>query len=135
MTRKGRGLSLVLAWGVSATAVSAQMQTPAPPKASAAAESAAKSSADPVYQDRVIEGLQPGIEDADVAALADYNPQGWTRQLRFETRIGQDSFNNSGQRRTGGVALYGLIETPNHGVLAQRGPRALMGVTAELCPD
>lgn len=124
MKWNARGFSLALAWGVSATAVSAQVQTPAPPKAAAAAKPTAKPTADPAYQDRVIEGLKAPIEDADVAALANYNPEGWTRQLRFETRIGQDSFNNTGQRRTGGVALYGLIETPNHGVLSVDGQLA-----------
>jgi hypothetical protein len=82
--------------GCQCTAVSAQVQTPVPPKAAAAAKPTAKPTADPAYQDRVIEGLTAPVEDADVAALANYNPEGWTRQLRFETRIGQDSFNNTG---------------------------------------
>jgi hypothetical protein len=72
----------------------------------------------PAYQDRVIEGLKPVIEDADVAAQENYDSSGWARQMRFETRIGQDSFSSAQQRTTGGVALYGLIETPNYGVLS-----------------
>ncbi len=84
-----------------------------------------KSLPDPVYQDRVIEGLAPSLEDEAAAAAArDYNADGWARQLRLEARIGQDSFNNMRSSRTGGVAVYGLIETPNHGVIAIDGQLA-----------
>ena len=70
------------------------------------------------YEDRVIEGLAPSIEDDDALADAAQNTEGWAHNLRFETRLGYDSFQTPGQRTTGGVAVYGLIETPSHGVLS-----------------
>lgn len=75
-------------------------------------------SATPEYQDRVIEGLAPSIDEDTATADAAQNPEGWARNLRFETRLGHDSFQVPGQRNTGGVALYGLLETPSHGVLS-----------------
>lgn len=70
------------------------------------------------YQDRVIEGLAPSIDEEDAAESASQDPAGWARSLRFETRLGYDSFQAPGQRTTTGLGLYGLIETPNHGVLS-----------------
>ncbi len=72
--------------------------------------------APPAYEDRVIEGLASVIED-DAAAIP-YNPDGWARQMRFETRLGHDAAGFGGRRVTRGVAASGLIETPNYGVLS-----------------
>ncbi|MDB5868284.1 MAG: hypothetical protein JWP96_616 [Polaromonas sp.] len=104
---KGRAWDIALALGIAATGA-AQAQSAALPDAGAS----------PVYQDRVIEGLKPAIEDADVAAQANYDSSGWARQMRVETRIGQDSFSGAQQRATAGMSLYGLLETPNYGVLS-----------------
>jgi hypothetical protein len=109
---KGRSLRFLLTLGLAAVST-VQAQGPATPDSDPNSK--------PAYQDRVIEGLKPTIEDADVAAEATYDNSGWARQLRFETRIGQDSFTNASQRTSGGVALYGLIETPNFGVLSLDG--------------
>lgn len=84
----------------------------------AQAQNAAATGPETVYQDRVIEGLKPSIDDADMAAQANFDSSGWARQMRVETRIGQDSFSGDHQRATGGVSLYGLLETPNYGVLS-----------------
>lgn len=68
------------------------------------------------YQDRVIEGLPAlGAVDSD-SEFAPYDEDGWARYLRFETRLGTDPFNNN--RTAAGVALFGLVETPNHGVVS-----------------
>jgi hypothetical protein len=71
----------------------------------------------PIYVDRVIEGLAP-LDEGNAAVAGDYNSDGWARQLRFETRIGQDSFAGSSGQTSTGLALYGLIETPNYGILS-----------------
>ena len=106
MRRRAAGIALALGM---ATTGAAQ----APP---ALAPDAGASPA--AYQDRVIEGLTPAIEDADVAAQARYDGSGWARQLRVETRLGQDSFSGAPASTSGGASLYGLLETPNHGVLS-----------------
>lgn len=121
MRRRVRRLSLAAVWSLGAATAAAQQPTPptpAAPQSSAAKPSPAKVLPDKVYEDRVIDGLTAPIQDDDAEAEANYNAEGWSRQLRFETRLGQDSFNNQRQHRTAGVALYGLIETPNHGVLS-----------------
>lgn len=110
MKRCSLGLSITL--GI-ASACTAQAQGPSTPPATIPAS--------PVYQDRVIEGLQPAIDDGDTNADTAYDDKGWARQMRLEARLGQDSFTNGGRRSSGGVALYGLIETPNHGVLSADG--------------
>lgn len=80
----------------------------APPPAPAAA------SAPSPYVDRVIEGLPPA-EDTPADTVT-YNPSGWPRALRIESRAGTDP--SRGDRWGGGVALYGLLETPAYGVLS-----------------
>jgi hypothetical protein len=105
-------LGLLITLGIAA-ACTAQAQSPPPAPALAAPA--------PIYQDRVIEGLQPVSGDDDSAAATTYDDKGWARQMRLETRISQDSFTPGGRRSSGGVALYGLIETPNHGVLSVDG--------------
>jgi hypothetical protein len=100
--------TLALGWSLGLATATAHAQTPATSPAAPA----------PAYQDRVIESLQPLIDDSDIAAEASYDREGWARQWRVESRLGQDSFTNASPRSTGGVALYGLIETPNYGVLS-----------------
>lgn len=95
---KWRALALPLSLGMAS--IGAAQPPPAPP----------------AYQDRVIEGMAPVIEDE--AAAIPYNPDGWARQMRFETRLGHDAAGFGGRRVTRGVAASGLIETPNHGVLS-----------------
>lgn len=127
-----RKLSLVAMWSLGAANAAAQApvtpsSTPLTPTSPArpvtvavqkASPPSAKVLPDKVYEDRVIDGLATSMQDDDVSTQEDYNTEGWSRQLRFETRLGQDTFNNQRQRRTLGVAIYGLIETPNHGVLS-----------------
>ena len=120
MKRRLGRLSLAALWALLATSAQAQQ----PPTALSAARQPAKALPDKVYEDRVIDGLTAPIQDDAAAADANYNAEGWSRQLRFETRLGQDSFNNQRQSRTVGVAIYGLIETPNHGVLSIDGQLA-----------
>ena len=118
MKRRLGRLSLAALWALLAASAQAQQ----PPTALSAARQPAKALPDKVYEDRVIDGLTAPIQDD--AADANYNAEGWSRQLRFETRLGQDTFNNQRQSRTVGVAIYGLIETPNHGVLSIDGQLA-----------
>ena len=120
MKRRLGRLSLAALWALLAASAQAQQ----PPTAPSAARQPAKALPDKVYEDRVIDGLTAPIQDDAAAADANYNAEGWSRQLRFETRLGQDSFNNQRQSRTVGVAIYGLIETPNHGVLSIDGQLA-----------
>ena len=118
MKRRLGRLSLAALWALLAASAQAQQSPTAP----SAPRQPAKALPDKVYEDRVIDGLTAPIQDD--AADANYNAEGWSRQLRFETRLGQDSFNNQRQSRTVGVAIYGLIETPNHGVLSIDGQLA-----------
>jgi hypothetical protein len=68
------------------------------------------------YQDRVIEGLiTPEAVDRE-GKEPGYNQDGWARYLRLEGRVGTDLF-DAGKTATG-MAFYGLIETPNYGVLS-----------------
>ena len=96
------GLSLVCAATARAQVPAAAPPLRAPPAA---------------YVDRVIDGLPPS-DEGNAAIERDYNAEGWARQLRFETRLGQDSFAGADGRTSAGVALYGLIETPNYGTLS-----------------
>lgn len=120
MRRRLGRLSVAAVWALLAANAQAQQQSTAP----SAARQPAKALPDKVYEDRVIDGLTAPIQDDEASAEANYNAEGWSRQLRFETRLGQDSFNNQRQNRTVGVAIYGLIETPNHGVLSIDGQLA-----------
>jgi hypothetical protein len=70
--------------------------------------------AEPAYVDRIIEGLapEPGADEgADT-----YNPQGWPRYLRLETRLGTQPY--EGSERTAGFTASAVLETPNHGTLS-----------------
>ncbi|MGS5089514.1 SdrD B-like domain-containing protein [Hydrogenophaga sp. A37] len=87
----------------------AQAQAPVQPGAAAPAAAAA-------YQDRVIEGLPPASED-DPDLDTPYDRTGWPRFLRLETRLGTPAFDDDREARLA-YAIYGLIETPNHGVLS-----------------
>lgn len=124
MRRRVRRLSLLAMWGVGAGTAAAQQPESPPPASPPSRFSAAKALPDKVYEDRVINGLTPSIQDDDTIAQPDYNTEGWSRQLRFETRLGQNTFNNERQHRSVGVAIYGLIETPNHGVVSIDGQLA-----------
>jgi hypothetical protein len=89
-----------------------------PPRASAAKALAAP---DKIYEPRVIDSLTAIYSGRTPPRK--YNAEGWSRQL-VQTQLGQDSFNSQRQNRTVGVAIYRLIETPNHGVLSIDGQLA-----------
>lgn len=67
----------------------------------------------------MLEDLQPEPLDAADAAPA-YDATGWPRFLRLETRLGTEPFDASHRSRIG-YAVYGLLETPNHGSLTLDG--------------
>ena len=75
------------------------------------------------YQDRVIEGLEPEVDET--AATEPYDATGWPRFLKLETRLGTEPFGDQRSARLGYTA-YGVLETPNHGTLS---------VDAEYAPD
>lgn len=68
------------------------------------------------YVDRVLEDLpaEP-LDDVDTAPT--YDASGWPRFLRLETRLGTEPFDNRHRSRVG-YAVYGQLETPNHGSLS-----------------
>lgn len=70
------------------------------------------------YVDREIEGLapEPVLAERDEA----YNPDGWPRFLRVDTKVGTQSLDPDRKTRLG-YSLFGLIETPNHGILSVDG--------------
>ena len=118
MRRRVRKLFLAAMWSLNAaTAAAQQIDTPSP-SVPVSRPSIVKTLSDKVYEDRVIDGLTAPLLDDDANDEANYNAEGWSRQLRLETRLGQDTFNNQRQHRSAGVAIYGLIETPNHGALS-----------------
>ena len=70
------------------------------------------------YVDREISGLTPDL--AEPGPETAYNAAGLPRFLRLETRLGTQPFDL--QRKTrAGFALFGLVETPNHGTLSLDG--------------
>jgi hypothetical protein len=69
------------------------------------------------YQDRVIEGLAPAPVDDNEAGGRSYDASGWPRLLRLETRLGNQAFDTERRTRLA-LALYGLIDTPNHGAIS-----------------
>ncbi|WP_157085055.1 carboxypeptidase-like regulatory domain-containing protein [Hydrogenophaga palleronii] len=77
--------------------------------------------APPAYVDRVIEGLPP--EPTAAAESQPYDPSGWPRFLRLETRLGTQPFDQSHKTRIG-YGIYGLLDTPNHGTLSIDGTYA-----------
>ncbi len=83
--------------------------------------------ADQPYEDRVIESLTLAEDDADTEFR--YDASGPPRYLRFETRLGTLPFDPTRTVQSS-LALYGLIETPNHGTLSLDGnyaPREGLG--------
>lgn len=74
-----------------------------------------------LYVDRVIESLpaEPTSQDGSYAQDL-YDSSGWPRFVRLETRVGTEPFDSSHRARAG-FAFYGLLETPNHGVLSMDG--------------
>jgi hypothetical protein len=78
---------------------------------------AAAPAAPPAYEDRVIEGLAPLVEEASGKP---YDATGWPRFLRLETRLSTldaSGFDEGDRRNVGGIAA-GSIETPHHGVVS-----------------
>lgn len=80
-----------------------------------AATAPSASAEPPGYVDRVIENLLPEATDEDSGYA--YDREGMPRFLRMETRLGTQPFDARRQVRLG-VAVYGLLETPNHGALS-----------------
>ena len=105
-----RGCGLLALMGALAHAQSPATPQPALP--------AAATSDAPPYEDRVIEGMAPLAPD-DLGSQP-YDRSGWPRVLRLETRLGTQPFDAQRDTRLG-YALYGLLETPNHGVLSIEG--------------
>jgi hypothetical protein len=68
------------------------------------------------YQDRVMDDLATAA-DTDNAAEPAYDGSGWPRFVRLEGRLGTEPFDASNRTRAG-FAVYGLIDTPNHGSLS-----------------
>lgn len=68
------------------------------------------------YQDRVMDDL-PSAASTDSAPESTFDASGWPRFLRLETRLGTEPFDAAHRTRTG-FAVYGLIDTPNHGSLS-----------------
>ena len=83
--------------------------------AAQAATAPAEPAEPPGYVDRVIENLPPDTADEDSGYT--YDREGMPRFLRLETRLGTQPFDARRQVRLG-VAVYGLLETPNHGALS-----------------
>ncbi|MBD3893139.1 hypothetical protein [Hydrogenophaga sp.] len=83
-------------------------------QAAAVAADAAPGSAAAAFEDRLIEGLPP---EPDPQLGPAFDRSGMPRFLRLETRLGTQPFE---QRPRAGVsyAVYGLLETPNHGSLS-----------------
>lgn len=85
------------------------------PAAPAQTTTSAAAAAAP-YQDRVLVDLPPEPLDAADATPA-HDSSGWPRFLRLETRLGTEPFDTRHRTRAG-IAVYGLLETPNHGTLS-----------------
>ena len=104
-------LAAGLGWTLLVPAALAQTPAPAPAPSSTPAP---VTPTEP-YQDRVLNDLPPeSLNDADAAPA--YDGSGWPRFLRLETRLGTAPFDR--HRSRVGVAVYGLLETPNHGTLS-----------------
>ncbi|HEX5739597.1 MAG TPA: SdrD B-like domain-containing protein [Hydrogenophaga sp.] len=110
MTPLGKLSPIALAILMSALSV-AKAQTASTPAAQAPAT-------DTEYVDRVIEGLEPEVQD-DVQTY-DYDKTGWPRFLKLETRLGTQPFDEQRSAKLG-VSAYGVLETPNHGTLSLDG--------------
>lgn len=70
------------------------------------------------YLDREISGLPP--ESTEPSTATAYDAAGLPRFLRLETRLGTQPFDLQRKTRVG-FALFGLLETPNHGTLSVDG--------------
>ncbi len=105
MMRRGTAWPLVAcaAFGLSAHAQDTSSTAPPLPET-------------PVYQDRLIDGLATPLVDEATSPQSEFNREGWPRYFRFEARAGTEP--RDGNRTSGGLAFYGLIETPNYGVLS-----------------
>lgn len=68
------------------------------------------------YADRVLEDLPAEPLDGPDTTSA-YDTNGWPRFLRLETRLGTEPFDQRRRSRIG-YAVFGLLETPNHGSLS-----------------
>jgi hypothetical protein len=100
------------------TGAAAQAQAQTPPPNTPAEPTAAPAEPAP-YQDRIIEGLPPAPVD-DGQGPPGYDASGWPRLLRLETRLGNQASDAERSTRLA-LALYGLIDTPNHGALSLDG--------------
>lgn len=122
MTQRWRGLrQMVLLFTAVAPATGTLAQ---PVTATAASAATAPTTA---YVDREIEGLAPNEPDTDTAPA--YDAAGLPRFLQLETRLSNQPFELQQSTRLG-FALFGLVETPNHGTLSAEGsldPRGQRG--------
>ncbi|MDO9294122.1 MAG: hypothetical protein Q7U09_21280, partial [Hydrogenophaga sp.] len=114
--------SLLALFGVFAPGLHAQTPAPAahpaaPTATLAPASDNAEAPTDAGYQDRVIEGLAPLDDDE---GGFEYDKAGWPRFLRLETRLGTQPFDTERKTQTA-FAVYGLLDTPNHGALSLDG--------------
>jgi len=103
---------LILALLVLATTAEGQVRLVSTKGANRANGSSAPAA--PAYEDRLIEGLA-SIDDEEGAA-ARYDRTGLPRQLRIETRLGKQPFDD--RDLDAGIRVLGAIDTPNHGVLS-----------------
>lgn len=69
------------------------------------------------YQDRVMTESSTAPLPDSAAPEPAHDGSGWPRFLRLETRLGTEPF-DARHRARAGFALYGLIDTPNHGSLS-----------------
>ncbi len=130
MTLAGRFARAVLLPLVALLSLAAQAQAPGSAAGSGGRTSigtATGTQTDQTYEDRVIEGLTLSDDDADTEFS--YDASGLPRYLRFETRLGTLPFDPTRTVQSS-MALYGLIETPNHGTFSMDGnyaPREGLG--------
>jgi hypothetical protein len=122
LARRASCSSLLALFGAFAPGLHAQTPAPAAPPAAPTATLApatdnAEAPTDAGYQDRVIEGLAPLDDDE---GGFEYDKAGWPRFLRLETRLGTQPFDTERKTQTA-FAVYGLLDTPNHGALSLDG--------------
>lgn len=114
LVRRASCSSLLALFGAFAPGLHAQ--TPAPAAAAPTSRNA-EAPAETGYQDRVIEGLTPLSDDE---GGFQYDKAGWPRFLRLETRLGTQPFDTERKTQVA-FAVYGLLDTPNHGALSLDG--------------
>lgn len=110
MTQRWRGLRQM---ALLFAAIAPATDTPAQPAGATAATAPTTA-----YVDREIEGLALNEPAPDTTPA--YNAAGLPRFLRLETRLSSQPFDLEQSTRPG-FALFGLVETPNHGVLSVEG--------------